>query len=141
MMKKNVTCDAGLCDMWQNVAVIGQRKNTYTLWVSAAVAGAPVPVRFEMLGYDSLLGSHYDRYYLTYSEYTPQPLKDAVFDMGIGKGIHSIIENDTHMFLDMTTTNQPRNEQAVVRPQDPYKFSQRWHQNSAAVLNILSPPM
>jgi hypothetical protein len=36
----------------------------------------PVPVRYEMKGYNSLLGSHYDHYYLEYEWYsidTPSP--------------------------------------------------------------------
>lgn len=30
----------------------------------------PVPVRYEMKGYNSLLGSHYDHYYLNYDQFT-----------------------------------------------------------------------
>jgi len=36
----------------------------------------PVPVRYEMKGYNTLLGSHYDHYYLDYDWYaidTPSP--------------------------------------------------------------------
>jgi len=53
------------CEKWENVTHIGQKKNIYTMWVSADTKR---PVRYEMMGYDSLLGSHYDRYYVDYHD-------------------------------------------------------------------------
>ena len=57
MNEKNTT-------MWQNVTVFYGRKNTYNMYVDESGK----PVRYEMYGYNSLLGSHYDRYYLDYQE-------------------------------------------------------------------------
>lgn len=54
------------CDVWQNVTQMGDKKNLYKVWVSKADGR---PVRYEMIGYDTLLGSHYDRYYLDYSDW------------------------------------------------------------------------
>ena len=51
------------CNIYQLINKVGKKKNTYTLWVSA---DQNVPVRYEMMGYDSLLGSHYDKYYVDY---------------------------------------------------------------------------
>ena len=63
-----------LCEVWQNVTTVGYKKNTYTLWVSQA--GAPkdpaVPHHYEMMGYDTLLGSHYDKYLVDYNEFSPK---------------------------------------------------------------------
>ena len=36
------------------------------------VEGVLVPVHYEMRGYNSLLGSHYDHYYITYSNFSPE---------------------------------------------------------------------
>lgn len=66
-------CSGSLCDVWQNVTTVGHKKNTYTLWVSRAEAndGAPlVPVRYQMMGYNTLLGSHYDKYEVDYNEFS-----------------------------------------------------------------------
>ena len=46
---------------------VGNKKNTYTMWVTTVKNGVIAPVRYEMYGYDTLLGSHYDKYYLNYS--------------------------------------------------------------------------
>jgi hypothetical protein len=43
------------------------RVNTYTL--SVAASDGTTPLRFEMLGYDILLGSHFDQYILTYDTF------------------------------------------------------------------------
>ncbi|XP_065433106.1 digestive cysteine proteinase 2-like isoform X2 [Chrysemys picta bellii] len=55
-----------LCTVWQNVSYWGWKKNVYTLWVASSADG-PVPVHYEMRGFNSLLGSHYDKYELDYS--------------------------------------------------------------------------
>lgn len=55
--------------------MVGHKKNTYTLWVTRAESkrGAPVtPVHYEMKGYNTLLGSHYDKYIVEYKEFSPQ---------------------------------------------------------------------
>lgn len=50
----------------------GYKKNTYTLWVVRPdVADAPpVPWHYEMMGYNTLLGSHYDKYLVDYREFS-----------------------------------------------------------------------
>ncbi|XP_075765252.1 digestive cysteine proteinase 1-like [Pelodiscus sinensis] len=58
-----------LCAVWQNVSYWGRKKNVYTLWVASS-AGGPVPVHYEMRGFNSLLGSHYDKYEIDYSGFT-----------------------------------------------------------------------
>ncbi|KAJ3609791.1 hypothetical protein NHX12_024301 [Muraenolepis orangiensis] len=61
-----------LCEVWQNVTTVGYKKNTYTLWVSRLEAGQdpPTPIHYEMMGYDTLLGSHYDKYLVDYQDFT-----------------------------------------------------------------------
>ncbi|XP_048469228.1 digestive cysteine proteinase 2-like isoform X2 [Rhincodon typus] len=55
------------CSVWQNVTVVDKKKNTYTMWVSSSTEG-PIPVHYEMKGYNTLLGGHYDKYEIDYNK-------------------------------------------------------------------------
>ncbi|XP_029426968.1 digestive cysteine proteinase 2-like isoform X2 [Rhinatrema bivittatum] len=57
------------CTVWQNVTIWGKKKNVYTLWVTNSSHG-PQPVHYEMRGYNSLLGSHYDKYEVAYYKFS-----------------------------------------------------------------------
>nr|XP_009686001.1 PREDICTED: uncharacterized protein LOC104152390 [Struthio camelus australis] len=57
------------CAVWQNVSYWGRKKNVYTLRVASSPRG-PVPVHYEMRGFNSLLGSHYDKYEIEYSTFS-----------------------------------------------------------------------
>lgn len=64
-----------LCEVWQNVTTVGYKKNTYTLWVTHSEKGADgkepaTPLHYEMMGYNTLLGSHYDKYLVDYKEFS-----------------------------------------------------------------------
>lgn len=66
-----------LCEVWQNETSVGHKKNTYTLWVTRPEGGAEkaepaTPVHYEMMGYNTLLGSHYDKYLVDYQEFSTQ---------------------------------------------------------------------
>ena len=74
-----------MTDAWQMVnSPIKPKTNTYSFYVTTA---SPVrPVRYEMFGADTLLGSHYDKYYIHYTflDYkTAQPA--STFDPPKGK--------------------------------------------------------
>lgn len=72
--------DGQACEKWQEVIVNGEKTSTYTLWVNSATSK---PVRYEMMGYDSLLGSHYDKYILDYTDYQPETIfPDGIFTPG-----------------------------------------------------------
>ncbi|XP_030644895.1 digestive cysteine proteinase 1 [Chanos chanos] len=62
------------CEVWLNVTVKGHKKNTYRLWVTRPEGGASpaVPHHYEMMGYNTLLGSHYDKYLIDYSDFSPR---------------------------------------------------------------------
>lgn len=64
-------------DKWVKAMTHGKKKNTYTMWVDSETSA---PVRYEMMGYDTLLGSHYDKYYLDYSNFQNKTLNASVFD-------------------------------------------------------------
>lgn len=54
------------CDKFRLEDTIGEKRNVYTLYVrykkspKYPSSRMPIPVRYEMKGYNSLLGSHYD---------------------------------------------------------------------------------
>ncbi len=60
------------CQKWQRREVVGAKVNKYTMWLRTVPSmlrpglTTPVPVHYEMKGFNNLLGSHYDHYYLTY---------------------------------------------------------------------------
>lgn len=72
-------------EKWQLVTTIGDKKNKYTLWMrymtspSDPAIKEAVPVRYEMKGYNSLLGSHYDHYYLEYEGFSVDKIDSAIF--------------------------------------------------------------
>lgn len=65
-----------LCEVWQNVTTAGNKKNTYTLWLTRPEQGdggkadPATPLHYEMMGYNTLLGSHYDKYLVDYKEFS-----------------------------------------------------------------------
>lgn len=71
------------CEKWEYLSDIDGRSNKYTLWLKKEYAGThqqiSVPVRYEMKGYNSLLGSHYDHYYLDYTSFSAEKPTDDVF--------------------------------------------------------------
>ncbi|XP_033877529.3 digestive cysteine proteinase 2-like [Acipenser ruthenus] len=92
-----------LCEVWQNVTLEGKKKNTYTLWVSSAA----VPLHYEMRGYNTLLGSHYDKYEVDYSDFSLHPdphafsLPDGLQCTGFpGPGVeHRVLANPMQDFV------------------------------------------
>lgn len=64
------------CEKWRLVEDFGDKKNKYTLWIRYKKSPhlpqkkEPIPVKYEMIGFNSLLGSHYDHYYLNYDWYS-----------------------------------------------------------------------
>ena len=71
------------CDRWVKKEVIGDKMNKYQMWVKTVMVpekpgmGMAVPIHYEMKGYNSLLGSHYDHYYLSY-EVRIQPCRGNI---------------------------------------------------------------
>ncbi|KAJ6663430.1 hypothetical protein lerEdw1_009509 [Lerista edwardsae] len=57
------------CNVWQNITYKGRKKNVYTMWVTNSSCGVS-PVHYEMRGFNSLLGSHYDKYEIDYSDFS-----------------------------------------------------------------------
>ena len=49
--------------------------NKYTIWVRMS-GDIAVPVHYEMKGFNSLMGSHYDHYFLSYQNFSPEKPAD-----------------------------------------------------------------
>ncbi|ESN93515.1 hypothetical protein HELRODRAFT_88556, partial [Helobdella robusta] len=65
------------CTVWRNVTRESGKKNTYTFYQNSETSA---PVRYEMTGYDTLLISHYDRYYIDYVHFTARKsFPDRIF--------------------------------------------------------------
>ncbi len=69
-------------NFWQSVDIEGNKKNTYSYYVHS-ITGAPV--YYEMIGYDTLLGSHYDKYYIEYFNFNTNPIEPSVFAISSSK--------------------------------------------------------
>ncbi|KAL5022008.1 hypothetical protein ScPMuIL_001163 [Solemya velum] len=63
-MTKTEQFNGQMCEVWKMVDMEGDKKNVYTMWVNN---GTKAPVRYEMMGYDTLIGSHFDKYLLDYT--------------------------------------------------------------------------
>ena len=72
LKKGNDPKDGQDCEKWQKIEKIGEKVNKYTMWLRRQPSEISpdleivIPVHYEMKGYNTLLGSHYDHYYLTY---------------------------------------------------------------------------
>lgn len=78
------------CDKFELEEEFGQKQNKYTLWVRYVKSPKypssrqPIPVRYEMKGFNSLLGSHYDHYFLDYNSYVHDDIPDDIFEVKEG---------------------------------------------------------
>ncbi|OQR78205.1 hypothetical protein BIW11_02776 [Tropilaelaps mercedesae] len=57
------------------------RTSKYTFWAMLDDDNNAIPIRYIMMGYDSLLGSHFDKYEILYTDYTPGSVDGDVFDV------------------------------------------------------------
>ncbi|PSN55954.1 hypothetical protein C0J52_02135 [Blattella germanica] len=74
------------CEKWRLVDTKGDKVNKYTIWLrykSSLNNGVKtaIPLKYEMKGYNTLLGSHYDHYYLMYEWFSPDKPKPDVFQI------------------------------------------------------------
>lgn len=68
------------CELWKMDTKVGEKENKYKMWITRKNDGTVVPVYYYMLGYDTLLGSHYDRYDVTYRNFKSNSASDEDFD-------------------------------------------------------------
>jgi hypothetical protein len=74
-------------EKWRMVTKKGDKVNKYTMWVrykknpQDPTKTLTVPMRYEMRGFNSLLGSHYDHYFLEYDWYSFEGPDATVFQL------------------------------------------------------------
>lgn len=79
------------CDKFRLEETIGEKRNVYTLYVrykkspKYPSSRMPIPVRYDMRGYNSLLGSHFDHYYLDYDAYSHEDIPNEVFEVDLNE--------------------------------------------------------
>ena len=67
-----------LCNVWRLEYKEYKKTNTYTMWVSHY---NNYPVRYEMMGYESLFGTHhYDKYIIDYSHFKTAFIPETQFE-------------------------------------------------------------
>ena len=82
-----VDCSGLKCDRFRLEETLYGKRNVYTLWVrykkspKDPASLMPIPVKYDMKGYNTLLGSHVDHYYLTYDFYSHEDIPSDVFDV------------------------------------------------------------
>lgn len=73
---------------WRMTTTVGDKINKYTMWVKYKKDlrgdALPIPIRYEMKGFNSLLGSHYDHYYIEYMDYDVEDIDPDVFNIDPG---------------------------------------------------------
>ena len=80
--------DGHECQKWAKVETIGDKVNRYTMWLKYEDDIA-VPIHYEMKGYNTLLGSHYDHYFVSYKHFKAKVLDDShVFDIYTTENCH-----------------------------------------------------
>ncbi|XP_053254615.1 digestive cysteine proteinase 2-like [Podarcis raffonei] len=94
------------CTVLESTSYWGKKKNIYRFWVADA-SPEPVPVHYEMRGFNTLLGSHYDKYEIDYISFSRRFPSD-VFDLpggikcthwpGVGPE-HRILANPMQEFV------------------------------------------
>lgn len=71
-----------ICEKYTNIVINGEKKSKYTFWMKRNQAdGSPIPVHYDMEGYNSLFGSHYDKYQVSYQNYRPRSVSAEVFEV------------------------------------------------------------
>ncbi|KAH9400498.1 hypothetical protein TYRP_002064 [Tyrophagus putrescentiae] len=73
----------GDCEAWEYRVTYGQKDNKYLFILRRDSQNQPIPIYYLMFGYDSLLGSHYDKYEVIYDlgSYKTGPIDPKVFDI------------------------------------------------------------
>ena len=67
---------------YQSVVQEGDKTNTYNYYINSITG---FPVFYEMFGYDTLIGSHYDKYYIEYFNFKTEPIDPTVFAITTSK--------------------------------------------------------
>lgn len=70
-----------MCERWEYSVTNGDKLNKYVFWLLRDQNLNPIPIQYLMKGYDSLLGSHYDKYEIYYKNYKTVEIDPKVFEL------------------------------------------------------------
>lgn len=102
------------CEVWRLTDIINEKVNNYTMylmWKNTEHSGSriAIPIMYEMKGYNTLFGSHYDHYYLRYKQFSsevPDPTNfnvpnnlTCVYFPGPGAGHYAYTFNPMREFI------------------------------------------
>lgn len=85
--KKNIGTEQLLgwfCYKHEHVEIIEHKVHRYTIWIRYSDTHKPFPVRYEVKGWDNLIGAHYDHYHLDYDSYSNAAIPDDIFKVNEG---------------------------------------------------------
>lgn len=86
---------------WVNVTKVYSRSSTYTFYTTSSEP--IVPVQYVMMGYDSLLGSHYDKYIVEYTFFDDHtPLKESDFAVPEGESNPNVVKYSSFHWIQLT---------------------------------------
>jgi len=70
------------CELWRKKVAFGEKTSTYSFWYKKnPKTGENIPVTYEMAGFNSLTGSHYDHYVLHYTNFRDGLLSEDLFNI------------------------------------------------------------
>lgn len=69
------------CEAWVLTTEIGEKSNKYLFILKRDSQNEPIPLYYLMMGYNSLLGSHYDKYEIIYDSFKIGPIDPSVFEI------------------------------------------------------------
>lgn len=114
------------CELWKLESQVGEKRNKYRFWLKRGKLGRAIPVHYNMEGFNSLFGSHYDKYEVSYKNYRLQ-LDDSIFDVpenltctgfpGPGAGQMSHLHNPMAEFIN----DEQSREELVDKSFDHFK--------------------
>ncbi|XP_054709924.1 digestive cysteine proteinase 2-like [Uloborus diversus] len=88
-----------MCELWVQKNTVEDKTNKYSMYLDKKTGA---PVHYIMKGYNTLLGSHYDKYELYYVNYTVNNVTDGDFDINSrmqctnfpGPGVEELVLNN-----------------------------------------------
>ncbi|OTF70897.1 Group 1 mite allergen-like protein (Cysteine protease) [Euroglyphus maynei] len=81
LVKTLPTLTAEYCEEWEYRVQLGKKDNKYVFILKRDDNGDAIPIFYLMMGYDSLLGSHYDKYEVFYESYSTDKIDPKIFDI------------------------------------------------------------
>ncbi|KAH9516806.1 hypothetical protein DERF_007525 [Dermatophagoides farinae] len=81
LTKSLPTLSSEYCEEWEYRVNLGEKDNKYVFILKRDADGNAIPVFYLMMGYDSLMGSHYDKYEVFYESYWTNKIDPKVFDI------------------------------------------------------------